>query len=719
LDKKSIILQILGILLGATSCATKQLPPLALPEPLRPPAHVQELSSAVTTSQQVRTEPQTRFQTTPAPPPITSQSVQLSETAFLPRFITTAPLSVNIEGLPLPAFINEIFGNLLKLSFDMLPQIQQRADLVTLRISEPQQPVQLYDLARQVLVNYGVGIQKLQGDDFIRFVPVDAQQTTLPSLVISGMALPNVPPTHRPIFQFIPLKAVNQGQIVPWIQKIYQGHKIEILADAERNTLMLLGMPQLVSNVTEIIKILDQPMLRGQHSVRIEPAFIPAATLATQLTEVLKNHGYAIGTGSVNLLPLPEANALIVFAIDPKILLFIQQWATELDRLNPQLVDKPGLFFYAVRNTAAEPLAGIINSLLQDIVSGVTMQPPAAPVIAQSSVAPTPAAPAATPVLPPPANLPITTTKVLPRLSVDKYRNGLLFIGTGEEWSRLLPVLQSMDKPAKQVLIEATVAEITLSEKEEYGIEWVIHNAGLGGLDGTLSTLGLGAGGAGLTYTLSNAGQVRAVLNAFASNSRATILQTPRLLVRSGSSATITVGSEIPTLTSQASSNIQQGGDSAILQQIQYRSTGISLNITPIVYAGRRVDLKISQQVSESQPNESSSINSPIIFNRQIQTELTLNDGYSVLLGGIISNSRSQGQSRVPILSDIPILGRLFRTDRASNARTELIVMIIPYVIEDEDESKALNDAMKNRLELLPALGISVTPTPVNTQEKP
>ncbi|MDY6993913.1 MAG: secretin N-terminal domain-containing protein, partial [Pseudomonadota bacterium] len=450
------------------------------------------------------------------------------------------------------------------------------------------------------------------------------------------------------------------------------------------------GPPHLVTQAVEVVKVLDQPLMQGQYSLRIEPAFLSASALAQRLTEVLHNQGYAVNKGSIHLLPIDETNALIAFARDAQVLALIRQWSQQLDQFNPQQRDKMSLFFYGVQNTAAEPLANTLNPLLNSILQSDTAQeaPP------QSKAAKTPATVAIQKT---------TLTAAAPaQLAVDEHRNALIFSGTGEQWAQLLPVLKEMDQPAKQVLIEATIAEITLDETERRGIEWVINKADLGGLEGQLSTLGLGVGSQGLTYTLSNAGQVRAVLNAFASSKRATILQTPRLLVRSGSSASINVGNEIPTLTSQSVSDIQQGGSSALLQQIQYRSTGVALNITPVVYAGRRIDLTISQQLSESQDTAGGNVSAPVILNRQIDTELTLSDGHSVLLGGMISNNQTDGWNGIPFLSDLPILGQLFRVDNTTNVRTELVVMIIPYIIDDENEATAITEAVKQQLELLP-----------------
>lgn len=663
------------IILGACVPAQK-FPTPTLQAPLRQPTEVEDKTSTLTeTKSQTLVEQGPQFQETPKAPRITQSIVQLTEEGYQPSFNNQAPVSVNLEGIPLPAFINEVFGSLLGLSFDMMPQIQSRQELITLRATESQSPKQLYILAQQVLANYGVTIQKLRGENFIRFIP-STQQATPPSLLISGSTLPHVPPSHRPIFQFVPIKVVKSAQIVPWIQKIYQGHDLEVMQDENRNAIMLLGPASLVGNALEVIKLLDQPLMRGQHSLRIEPSFLSASELATQLTEVLKNEGIAVGHGGVSLLPLDKTNALIVFAIDQQQLLHIQQWTEQLDRLNPRAGER-GLFLYTVKNTAAEPLAGTLNDLLKTVIADPIE-------MAQVTNAETkPSTP---------------TLRNDTKLVVDKHRNALIFTGTSEEWARLLPILHDMDQPVKQVLIEATIAEIKLTDNDKRGIDWIVNRADVLSSNADRLTIG----DAGLIFSLTSAGKVRATLEALASSERITILQTPRLLVRSGSSATMTVGDEVPTLTSQAAST---DTDSEVLQQVQYRSTGITLNITPTVYAGRYIDLQVSQTLSKSQ-GSAGKISSPVIFNRQITTELSLSDGNSVLLGGLISNDHSEGWTGVPILSEIPILGQLFRVEEKTSERTELIVLIIPYIIGNEREAQAITETVKSRLELLP-LGIT------------
>ncbi len=648
--------------LAACSTLIPEVPPpnQQLPAPLRPPL-TSELAPTPPNSPLLdRQQPEIRFTSTPQIPPLDSGASQVEQVEITPDLKATTPIKINVDNLPLPAFVNEVFGNLLGLSFEISPEVQAKRDLVTLRIAEARPPLDFYKMVRQVLVGYGVELEQQGG--LLRFVAIDPKGLVPPSLILQGTSLPEIPPTHRSVIHFLPLKVVNAAEANGWLSNAFKGHPLVITPEPLHNALMLIGNPALIQQAAEAVRILDQPSMKGKHGMRIEPAFLSAQNLAGKLTEVLRGQGYAasgspIG-GSILILPIPETNSIIVFAADQTVLAHVQHWAEQLDRLNPQITTKPNLFFYPVKNTSASSLAATVNGLRQ-------------------------------------------TTE---QLSVDAQRNALLFFGNNEDWTRLLPILQEMDKPAKQVLIEATIAEITLTDKDERGIEWVIKQAGLGGLHGSLGTLnGLGVAGAGLSYTLRSGNELRAIVNAFVSSSQATILSTPRLMVQSGKTASIMVGNEIPTLTSQATTNqTTQEGNSAILQQIQYRKTGINLNIQPVVYAGRRVDLTITQEVSSSQQNTTSNIDSPIILNRQISTQLALNDGQAILLGGLISDSRSDAESGVPVLKDIPILGELFRVNKRSQDRTELVMMIVPYVIETDQEAVAITRTLRERLELLP-----------------
>ena len=251
------------------------------------------------------------------------------------------------------------------------------------------------------------------------------------------------------------------------------------------------------------------------------------------------------------------------------------------------------------------------------------------------------------------------------------------------------------------VLIEVLIAEITLTDEERTGFEFLLRGAvGSRGLTvRTLEALGIAAGG--LSFTLDSAGVTRAVLNLFYRDNRVVIRSRPRLLVKSGDTASIDVGSEIPVITRISDSEQQVGGTTNVLQEVTYRKTGVQLEIKPLVQANGLVDLEISQQLSEAQPSADTSLaGSPTILNRQISTSLTLRDGGSLLMGGLISGTQSDGGTGVPVLGRLPGIGRLFRTDAVREDRTELMVMVTPYVIADHEEGWELTRQIREQLDL-------------------
>ncbi|WP_256202421.1 type II secretion system protein GspD, partial [Stenotrophomonas pictorum] len=287
-------------------------------------------------------------------------------------------------------------------------------------------------------------------------------------------------------------------------------------------------------------------------------------------------------------------------------------------------------------------------------------------------------------------------------MAIDPIRNVIVFQGEAQRWRAIQGVLARLDQPARQVVIEVTVAEVTMTDEFSHGIEWALRNVSVNGMSGPVTALqGLaGTGGGGLVWQgVSSSGQVKALLNLFAKDSRVSILSTPRILVKSGESASIDVGTEVPIITSQATASDlpSTGGNSSILQSVQYRKTGVLLDIEAVVHSGQRVDLKISQEVSEATPTDTSEISSPSVFSRKLNTSLSLADGESTLLGGLISSTRSDGKTKVPLLGDIPILGKAFQSAKRSGTRTELLMLITPYVVEDAAQTRAITDAIRAR----------------------
>ncbi len=620
--------------------------------------------------------------------------------------VSGEPISVNYHDVPLPAFINEVFGEQLGLSFNLDPQIEKQEDLVTLRIAEPIPPSELFHVAVRTLASYGVTVAQ-EGNILSFLIDASASGGETP-LLISGRALPDVPTSHRPVFMFVPLKVVTGGKVAGWLRDAMTGKDIKVEEDSLRNAVLLKGNQELVTQALGIIDVLDQPLMRGKFSASIEPAFVKVGDLSKNLQSVLNAEGYDATikstTGSIILIPLDGANQMVVFASSQAILDHVREWINTLDRRQQMSIDQ-GIFTYEVRNADASYIVNILSGVENGEASGKSTR---AESEGNSGSAISDA----------------TTTTGSNRSSnrqgnnnqttavakiaggnfvVDSNRNTIIYKGSGQAWADLLPVIQSLDKAAPSVLIEVLIAEVTLSDNENTGFEFVANtNSSIDGIKypTTISTLaGLGVGkltggsatGTGLTAeALNSAGKTRAILNLFQQNKRAEIRSRPRLMVKSGQQATIDVGKEVATRGSVVAT-----GNSAI-QSFNSAKTGVRLTVKPVVHASGHVDIDIDQSLSEASKNEFSAIDSPDIYNRQIKTMVTLQDGGSILLGGLISNKSDRTDSGVPWASKIPILGNLFKAKAKGAERTELMVMIIPYVVDNPAEGQAITKTIQD-----------------------
>lgn len=676
------------------SCQSPIMPELQ--SPLRgPSAEKAGEAEQVLAGQERERRTELRATRTPAPPRAT-QGTAVAEQENRPRF-SGDPISVSLDSLPLPAFINAAFGELLKTGFEIDSEVAQRNQIVTLRTGEPVSPEQFYNLVVNVLANYDVGV-RYQGGIF----RVAGRQASGPESprIIRTRALPNVPSSQRPIFQYLSLQSIDAQTAQRWVLAAF-GQSVTLFSDQPNNAVLILGAPDTVAAAVEAIRVLDQPRLAGSQGVRIEPAFWSAKNLADKLVEVLTVQGYATSTnpqspGAITLIPVEPLNIILVFSLEPANLEQVLQWARELDQPS-QTVERRGLFYYQVQNTAASELAKVLNQVFSETSMTMTAgdrRPEAAQQMQGATGAQGQGAQAAAPVQ-------ATVTASGGRLVVDEVRNAIIFQGSAEEYAQLRPLLQTMDKAPFEVLIEATIAEVTYTDTEDLGIEWFVSDLGIGDYFISGGTLGnLAASGGSTVFRLRNQGGAqRAVLNALSRDQRVSILSNPRIVTQSGTEAKFQVGTEVPIITTQQTNPAQQiGGNSGLLQSVQYRNTGVIMNVTPVVHSNNRVDLEITQEVSEAQENTTSSITSPIILNRSLATTLSLEDGSTVLLGGLISQNNSFGNVGVPLLKDIPVLGQLFSNRTQTARKTELIVLITPYIIKNAQDAAQIREAFRARL---------------------
>jgi general secretion pathway protein D len=243
------------------------------------------------------------------------------------------PIRVAFNGVPIVAFINQVFGNELGMSFVISPGLQTKSDLVTLRLTEPVSPRQLFDTSRSLLREYGVSIRESEG--VLTFLATQEISSSDVPLLISGRTLPQVPATHRTVFQLVPMRVVRANRVSGLLKQAYPASGLKIMEDGDRNNLLLMGKPDEVRQALAMLEVLDQPMLQGRYGVIVEPDYVNVEDLASALAKVLTAEGYQVSNngpgGSSILLPLETMNKLLVFAPDNQILNHITGWVRTLE----------------------------------------------------------------------------------------------------------------------------------------------------------------------------------------------------------------------------------------------------------------------------------------------------------------------------------------------------------------------------------------------------
>ncbi|NCT83544.1 MAG: hypothetical protein GXC94_10395 [Comamonadaceae bacterium] len=651
--------------LGGCQHLTSTILPERPGEPAAP-ASVPEApaSAAASTPTAAATRSDTRLFQTPAAQPTTRSATRANPANSNPAE-PDIQASVSLEQLPLPVFIDTVYATILKRNVSVDPSIATRKELVSLKSGKTLSAAALAEATRALLKSYGLVVTEF--DNLVRITPAGGNAGYLPELQ-RGRASPDVPQSLRPVFYMAELESVSPANVSNWLKTLF-GQRISVQDDLTRQAVLISGQTDDISAALEAIQVLDQPQMRGRSSARIAPLYWSADELSKKLTEILQAQGYSVGnTGSaqapVILLPIGPLNSVIVFTASEPVLNHVLRWANELDQPASGR-GTAGYFTYAVRNMDAAELA----KTLQEV-----MNPAGA-----------------------------TAGAVKSRVVVNAASNTLIIQGSPTEYQQWFGLLQELDRPARTALVSVTVAEVALDNSETLGFKWILDQFRLGGFNVNLSSLTSTGSSSGMVAQInSRTSSTNALLNALAAASKARILANPSILARNGETASIQVGQDVPIITQQQQATngtgVPGGGSSAnVLQTIQYRNAGVILNVKPVIHAGGRIDLDVSQEVSAVISTDTGVQTTPTFSSRKLTTKLSVADGTTVLLGGLMREDNTVSDSGIPMLKDIPGVGHLFKSSTDRRIRTELVVLVTPYVINDEFEARAITDAFRRQ----------------------
>jgi len=275
--------------------------------------------------------------------------------------------------------------------------------------------------------------------------------------------------------------------------------------------------------------------------------------------------------------------------------------------------------------------------------------------------------------------------------------------GTPQQYQTIEAALRQLDAAPLQVLLEAAIAEVTLTNDLKYGVQYFYQPSDKHQL--VLSNSASSAIGSlfpGFSYVFSEGTNIKVVLDTLSQVTHVEVISSPEIMVLNNHVASLQVGDQVPIATTQAQSVV--GGQSPVINTIDYRSTGVILKVTPRVNQGGMVTMDISQEVSDVSTTSTSTLDSPTITQRKIDSTIAVKDNETIALGGLIKDSRTRGSSGLPYLSEIPVLGALFGTKSTAVDRTELIVLLTPHVVDNLQKSRAVTDELRRKLPSLQTL---------------
>jgi general secretion pathway protein D len=301
----------------------------------------------------------------------------------------------------------------------------------------------------------------------------------------------------------------------------------------------------------------------------------------------------------------------------------------------------------------------------------------------------------------------------MPHVIPNPFDNTLLIQGTPQDYEQIKNLLLQLDVAPRQVLIEAKIYEVDLTNDFSMGVESALqartanppqYNGGPGGALSASRWLAATAGSGGLNLTtgllVSKSRELLALITANESKTKGKLISAPSIIATDSVAATMNVGSQVPVLTSQGvAGGVQSGGSSVFANTISNQSTGITLNIVAHVNSSGVVTMIINQQVSAPvPPPASSSIQSPSFSNRSVSTQLTVQDGDMVAIGGAIQESKTESSGGIPLLHRLPIVGAAFGAKSYNTSRTELIIFLTPRVIYDTTQILDATEEIKTNL---------------------
>jgi len=677
-------------------------PPNAAAPPPAPPAATAPNGSPVALSPAASTGPQAEIYPGTGNFTGTAPSHRRAETTVGEG----GDLTLNFVNADVRDVAKAVLGDYLKLNYEIGASVQGN---VTIQTSEPLQRSQVLPVLQQALKLNGIALV-LSGNIY-KVVPLADVHSEGGAISPRGGTIPGYGTDA------IPVRYISAAEMAKLLEPLAPAQGV-IHVDSTHNLLIVEGTEDERQTIRDDVALFDSDWLSGMSYAIYTPNYTDAGELTKELDEILGGPNSPIH-GVVRLVPIARLNAILAISPQERYLEQLRAWVKRLDR--PGQGTDRRVFVYHVQNGRAIDLAHTLSKVLfggspQTIGEEGETAPfsnePGRPAQQYAPPAPNSAPQAPAPSAPPPQGTTSTAGGGVSAtglgdigITADETNNALVVLATPQQFASVEAALRELDAPPLQVFLEAAIAEVTLTNDLKFGVQYFYEPGGGNQivLTDTASTA-IAPILPGFSYMFSRASNIKVILNTLSNVTHVEVVSAPQVLVINNQTATLQVGDRVPIATAEAVSTLTS--TAPIVNSIEYEDTGVILKVTPRVNSGGLVLMDISQEVSQVSSTTTSSLNSPTIQERKINSSVAIQDGETVALGGLISDTKEKDKSGIPFLEEIPILGNLFATNTYNNTRTELMVLITPHVVQGTEDARAVTAELRRKLpEVEPVLG--------------
>jgi len=626
--------------------------------------------------------------------PGTNRFVPGAATHRTPQSRGEGAYSLNFDEADLGEVAKVILSDILGQNYVLSPKV---AGKVTLQTTDP--------LSKEELIPTLEMLLRMNNAVLVKDASIYHIEPASEALYSSSFAAPNTGGRTGFQVRVIPVRNVAVQDIVDVIKPLVQ-EKTILNVDSTRNILIASGTPNELGRVMDMVSVFDVDVLKGQSFGLFPLAHVEPETIIKELEEIFRKEGKEGESNFFRFIPVERLNAVMAITHQAGYLKDIENWIFRLDRANT--ASGGGVNVYRVQNVDAEELAATLN----EIFTGAAKKEKSA------KVAPGEKAAELTNKAPEKQNVPKTSTPTGEaevanvgevRIISDVANNSVIVVATPQEYEVILPVIKQLDLLPLQVLIDATIVSVKLTDSLKYGIQWFLDHGGSSISSGNdAATLGSIAAASAAAFTsggltaIYNSGVVNALLSAQANKGNVNIISSPSLMVLNNQEAKINVGDQVPIQTGTLGSVVGSGGTTgattAIQSSIQYKDTGVTLEVTPRVNANGMVIMEIKQTVSSAVKTETGVNTSPTIQKKEIESSVAVQDSETIVLGGLIDNNNSNAIGGIPWLNELPWIGPLFGNTDRENIKNELVVLITPRVVKSKQDSRLISDEFKRKL---------------------